>query len=210
MRSMRQELKHCKRTSHRKFFITVVSTIFLTILILNSKYIVLSVGMIFLYIILNVFYYRQIKDSRKDQLTGLFVKACFIDRLEKIKTNEKGYIIYVDFKNLKLTNDQYGHYHGDRLLALFGNLVQKELKNVEAYRAGGDEFILLYLGNDIEQILKKIEEFKLCSIKISERKEVFLNFNVGYAKFSGPASVGKALDSAEHLMYVDKGRVNVI
>lgn len=50
----------------------------------------------------------------------------------------------IDLDNFKLVNDTFGHAEGDRVLALTGELIRREIRASDiAARYGGDEFVIL-------------------------------------------------------------------
>ena len=50
-----------------------------------------------------------------------------------------------DMDNFKDVNDRYGHLVGDEILRNIGNLLQSSIRHEdEAFRWGGDEFVILF------------------------------------------------------------------
>ena len=63
----------------------------------------------------------------------------------------------IDLDNFKLINDNYGHNTGDEVLAKLGELLKNYVSNKGIVgRFGGDEFIIIYLG---ENSYNKIYDF---------------------------------------------------
>ena len=64
-------------------------------------------------------------------------------------------IIAIDLNGLKSVNDRYGHSEGDRLLTSVGHLLQRNFAPLHGSlvaRVGGDEFIVLVPGHDVEKV----------------------------------------------------------
>lgn len=131
--------------------------------------------------------------SYTDILTGAKNRTCFeeeILNLSKIENLPLG-IIMGDTNGLKLVNDTFGHDEGDRLLKLTTDVIKDVCQNIgEAFRIGGDEFVILIpkasskiCEDIIKKIVKKCDEyeddiFKLsislgASVKRDDGKDVF-------------------------------------
>ncbi len=86
-----------------------------------------------------------------DQLTGLFNRHSFVDRLQRAvneihTSKEFAYIILIDLDRFKGVNDTLGHHIGDALLQEVASRLQKICPQTEeqiAARVGGDEFVCL-------------------------------------------------------------------
>ena len=79
-----------------------------------------------------------------DRLTGLFNQAALARRVEESDGFE-GVVAVCDMDNFKDVNDRYGHLVGDEILRNIGNLLQSSIRHEdEAFRWGGDEFVILF------------------------------------------------------------------
>ena len=83
-----------------------------------------------------------------DALTSLKNRRALVKKLENLISNEKKFnIIFIDIDNFKNINDTLGHTVGDQLLKqIASRLVIYEIKPIQIYRWGGDEFIILING----------------------------------------------------------------
>jgi len=71
-------------------------------------------------------------------------------------------VIYLDVNRFKLINDTFGHEIGDRVLKLLAEKINTHWKG-NAYRIGGDEFILVCgekFGENREKLFKSISNFE--------------------------------------------------
>ena len=84
--------------------------------------------------------------SFHDKLTGLFNRAYFEEELKRLD-NERHLplsIIIGDVNGLKIINDAFGHYEGDKLLVSAAKILNTLCRQDDIVaRWGGDEFIVL-------------------------------------------------------------------
>jgi diguanylate cyclase (GGDEF)-like protein len=84
-----------------------------------------------------------IKESMKDDLTRLYNRKKFTD----ISLSSFD-LIYFDLNGLKKINDMKGHAIGDLMIIRFAQVLREHcLKQEMAFRAGGDEFIVITQPN---------------------------------------------------------------
>jgi len=90
--------------------------------------------------------------SLKDPLTGLYNKRYLSMKLDSgIKEAQKGSrnlsILVIDLDNLKAINDSLGHGGGDEVLKILaGTLTDSIREGDDAFRIGGDEFVVILPG----------------------------------------------------------------
>jgi diguanylate cyclase (GGDEF)-like protein len=89
--------------------------------------------------------------AETDELTGLPNRRAF-EREVALQlsllaqgSRQDSLLAIIDVNGLKKVNDQRGHVEGDRLLALVGDTLRKQLRDGQdqVFRIGGDEFALL-------------------------------------------------------------------
>jgi diguanylate cyclase (GGDEF)-like protein len=91
-----------------------------------------------------------------DQLTGLLNRSALEARTNELEqqsevTGEPVALIVADLDDFKLVNDAYGHANGDDVLKRVAFLVRARLRAFDlAYRLGGDEFLILLPGADLD------------------------------------------------------------
>jgi diguanylate cyclase (GGDEF)-like protein len=91
-----------------------------------------------------------------DPLTGLLNRASLELRAEEIEqqahlTGGDVSVAILDLDRFKDVNDRYGHERGDAVLRDTAYEIRKGLRNFELlYRIGGEEFLLLLPGIDLE------------------------------------------------------------
>lgn len=153
--------------------------------------------------------FENVFDQAKiDFLTRLYNKETLLDdlstHLENIKRAkyEIG-IIFMDIDGFKKINDRFGHVTGDTVLSLFGKLIKHNMRKGErAYRYGGDEFVVLLMINQPDEVVKFIERLEK---SVSETHfPVTLRISTGYSILNGKDSPLSALEKADKNMYETK------
>lgn len=82
----------------------------------------------------------------KDNLTGLYNRYKGMAKIIKLRKNNIPYhLILFDLNNLKVTNDNFGHERGDKLLIDFSNCLKYTFSDEDCtcIRQGGDEFLII-------------------------------------------------------------------
>ena len=110
--------------------------------------------------------------SYRDMLTMLYNRNRYIEVLD-IYTKEKAVdtgVVYIDLNGLKKLNDQKGHEAGDELIKKAASIIA-EFFPEQAYRIGGDEFVVISTGiteTDFKNKMKLLrEKMKTAEISIS-------------------------------------------
>ncbi len=142
-----------------------------------------------------------------DMLTNVYNRTYFEEITAKL-TNENVYPVSVvvgDVNNLKVTNDVFGHKHGDILLASICDKMRVAAE--EDYiicRCGGDEFYVIMPGHGYSEAKEFCEKVKqLCAIDTSNVITPSISF--GYdTKTNEKKSLASAIRTADALMYKNK------
>lgn len=99
--------------------------------------------------------------SYRDMLTDLYNRNKYMQILEdhrqKILTDMG--VAYIDLNGLKIINDQQGHKAGDELIQKAA-MALKDIFGDDAYRIGGDEFVVICQNVDEEQFKQKIKQLE--------------------------------------------------
>jgi diguanylate cyclase (GGDEF)-like protein len=92
-----------------------------------------------------------------DDLTGLSNRRAGMLRLDQQWTLVERYggplsVGLIDIDNFKAINDQLGHEVGDRVLKRVASILGSSLRATDSLcRLGGDEFLMIFPAQDIEQ-----------------------------------------------------------
>ena len=85
--------------------------------------------------------------SVRDALTGLLNRRAIETRFEQFRADGYDTLAVLDLDHFKSINDQYGHGVGDAVLRATAEALQTDA-HVQAFRVGGEEFVLLLRGDD--------------------------------------------------------------
>ena len=140
-----------------------------------------------------------------DRLTGLLNQAALSRRIDEA-VDFGGVVAVCDMDNFKDVNDRFGHLVGNEILRNIGNLLQASIRHEdEAFRWGGDEFVILFHNQrgdvarkrmaDIEQ---RLRDFRVRGLGIMP-----MSFSWGTAEAWG-RTLRDALDEADRNMYALK------
>ncbi|OGN97970.1 MAG: hypothetical protein A2Z71_08170 [Chloroflexi bacterium RBG_13_50_21] len=106
--------------------------------------------------------------AQKDDLTGLLSRRKFLEEfsevLEKAKVNSQETplsLSLLDIDHFYKINEQYGHVTGDRVLVTVAEAIKANSGiNSIIGRYGGDEFVILFPGEEREQAFLKMEQIR--------------------------------------------------
>lgn len=112
--------------------------------------------------------------------------------------------VFVDLDGLKRTNDRYGHTFGDLMLQRFADAATTILKDKGFLaRIGGDEFLLIFLDQPVQDIENQVKELQLKLIEPEDEKEkIYFSYGISY----GEDSIDNYIILADQRMYADKNR----
>ena len=152
--------------------------------------------------------------SYKDELTGLLNERSYVDTItdidKRINNGEdvKFAVILMDVNNLKATNDAYGHQYGCSLVVRCGHTLPTLFKEpTKLFHVGGDEFLAIVMGEDLERFEERMAEFdKAMLYSIVEYKGQNLIFSVarGYKIRENGQLFKDVLQIADEAMYANK------
>jgi diguanylate cyclase (GGDEF)-like protein len=125
-----------------------------------------------------------------DPLTGLLNRAAVDSRVAEIEqqaqlTGGPVAVVLLDLDHFKLVNDEYGHERGDAVLRDAAYEMRKSLRTFElAYRIGGEEFLLLLPGTDLESGLDIAERIR-ARVALARLGDLHLTVSAGVAAGAG-------------------------
>lgn len=139
--------------------------------------------------------------SYRDMLTMLFNRNKYIELLEEQeeKSVKKTGILYMDLNGLKEMNDQEGHEAGDRLIRKAAEVIQ-DIFPEQAYRIGGDEFVIISQNVERDVFEQKVEFLHESMIKND------VSIATGSVWSESATGLDQMIEEADERMYVEKER----
>lgn len=141
------------------------------------------------------------KLSYRDMLTGLYNRNRYIERLEAYKQVQDQQIgaIYIDLNGLKKVNDEQGHRAGDELIVRAAGTIAGIFAE-DAYRVGGDEFVVILLDVSREEFARKTEQLR------RQMRENSVDASIGGVWQASTENLENLLRLADENMYREKKR----
>ena len=139
-----------------------------------------------------------------DSMTGLHNRWYMEEMLNRYDQETQGSCVLImgDLNGLKLVNDAFGHYEGDRFIRKIAGILKSSSGPRDVVcRWGGDEFLILMPdagAADAEQLIERISA--RCKSESDEKLQ--LSIALGYAlKTGGSEGIHTVLREAEQLTY---------
>lgn len=151
--------------------------------------------------------------STTDLLTGLLNRSAFIESFMQFCQNQNQNIglIMFDIDFFKAINDTYGHLCGDEVLSRIGSLLKEKYRSTLIGRYGGEEFILAFSSQSIEEVNSLAEELRELIQKTDfkyENQWIKTSISVGAIFYPNDVNHGIDIDrllaQADQLLYVSK------
>lgn len=101
-----------------------------------------------------------------DTLTSLYNRRYLLDVFPKLQAQAKRdsnllSAIMIDLDHFKLINDKYGHLAGDQCLMEFSAVMRNQSRqNDYLFRLGGEEFLILTLGENVDGVMALAEKIR--------------------------------------------------
>ena len=157
----------------------------------------------------------RLKDTaEKDHLTGANNRRTFDKYLDEIHkeskiNNEPFFVVFFDIDHFKRFNDTYGHEAGDKVLKIFAQTINKNIReNSDVFfRYGGEEFVLVssnHIRNSLQEarfLTKKLKD-AVEKIRIPNLPKITCSMGVGF--FDSNKSKEEILKEADNNVYLAK------
>jgi diguanylate cyclase (GGDEF)-like protein/PAS domain S-box-containing protein len=142
-----------------------------------------------------------IEMSTHDALTGCLNRR-YLDQIDlelrRDPTSRWG-CIFVDIDHFKRYNDEHGHQAGDRVLVRMARFLMRHVRAEESVvRVGGDEFVIILTGADMNRTRRVSERLRNSALKSAP-----VPFSLGWAAREAGEPLVRLLDRA------DRGLLNV-
>ncbi len=149
-----------------------------------------------------------------DQLTGMLNRNSLKDRTIELahqseRTGQPVGLIVGDLDHFKQVNDTHGHAKGDAVLQDVAYVLRKQLRAFDlAYRIGGEEFLVLLPGADIEQSAAMAERLRRAveGDSVGGGLHVTMSFGVSASHREGAFDYTHVCEEADAALYEAKRR----
>ena len=160
----------------------------------------------------------MIRLATKDPLTNTGNRRALEDRLREVvagfrRNPQPASLLLFDLDHFKAVNDRHGHAKGDEVLQGVAQIVRLRIRVTDSmYRIGGEEFVVLLEGQDIQQASRLAEQLRTL-IEVNELvSDPDVTVSIGVAEFEAGESAGDWLRRADDAMYQAKrlGRNRIV
>lgn len=142
-----------------------------------------------------------------DDMTGMYNRNKLLDVVNSDTYKDMQVaIIYWDINRLKYVNDTFGHLSGDFLIVKIAESIKQVCsEQAEAFRYGGDEFIMIIKDGTADLAEEIIAKWKKVVAEIDDTSELPISASVGYAVGQGK-DMRTIIGKADKKMYANKGQ----
>ena len=148
--------------------------------------------------------------AMKDNLTNLYNRNYMNKHMEVLKSKNNSIIIAImDIDKFKNINDTYGHDFGDVVLKQSSNFIKSKLNNKtdEIYRWGGEEFIISFVGQELDDAFNKLDLIReeLSQYIISDGEtDVKIKSSFGITEYDKTLNLEQCIKKADNGLYLSK------
>lgn len=124
-----------------------------------------------------------IHSANTDFLTGLYNRRYLYEYMKLQGSNHPVSLFSIDLDNFKHINDTYGHQFGDKTIVTSAKLIEEHFPDGFVARMGGDEFLVVLMGNcGQEELVRRasslLESFKRQFSQRSEWSQVSASIGI--------------------------------
>jgi diguanylate cyclase (GGDEF)-like protein len=144
-----------------------------------------------------------------DPLTGLYNRRFAEQRLkaEIARSERRGHaliVVLVDLNDFKEINDKYGHQAGDLVLKEFAKRLSNSTRGSDvAARWGGDEFMMLLVDCEVEQLSRVLVRLEGFEVQVNG-KTLPVSIAAGWKAYEPGDRVEELIEAADRRLYYNK------
>ncbi|MBO5303011.1 MAG: GGDEF domain-containing protein [Lachnospiraceae bacterium] len=145
-----------------------------------------------------------LEQIKVEPTTGLLSRRVLMETIDRCCETENAaetmQLAMVDIDNFKKINDTYGHLCGDEVLHRIGRIIKSHVNgDAEGYRYGGEEFVIIFNKDNIEEAVSIMEKIR---IEMAKTRFDFLE-DGGITVSCGIAEYHKGMKPSEWLSKAD-------
>lgn len=140
-----------------------------------------------------------LKSVKLDSLTGVY------NRNVLNEIDDFNVVVILDIDNFKAINDTYGHDSGDVALKTISKVLLTNTRiNDYVCRYGGDEFLIIFNGCDLDVVCHRLEKIKMELAKPIRNEDFSITLSDGIAVREDDESLEDTITNADIALYMSK------
>lgn len=142
-----------------------------------------------------------------DKLTGIYNRHKFEELFALEAERSRRFslplsMILIDIDHFKSINDTYGHDAGDDVLRYFSSIIRENIRKIDIFaRWGGEEFLVLSPGTDLENIQKVAEKLRHAVETSAFPKSENVTISLGVSAFKEKDTFSTLFQRADQGLY---------
>lgn len=149
----------------------------------------------------------------REPLTSLYNRY-FLQEEMVFPINDCG-VVLLDIDHFKNINDTFGHDKGDHVLRAVSNCIKLvSVGSADAFRWGGEEFLIIFKDTDKDKLLNKVNTLQnlIRDLNIVDNYKITASFGIIYTDIEDKNSFYSAVSKADKNLYTAKktGRDKVV
>jgi len=151
------------------------------------------------------------QDALYDALTGLCNRRYFDSEIDSKMGIDKLSLMLIDIDHFKIINDSHGHLMGDMVLKTVAKKLQSNCReDAQVFRYGGEEFVILMPGADLQKARHVADVFRrsIEKIVVKDRRTDFVvadvTVSIGVAQKIDNEHSSAFIERADKMLYEAK------